>query len=230
MDMERVPTGIYGLDEMMGGGFPKGHTIVVMGAYGTGKTTFGLQYIWEGVKRGEKGIYLSLEEDVESVLASAESFGWDFAAHKDRNLFIVRLDPQEAMTSVRQLKDGFVRTLKEIGATRVVVDSITLLAMLFEDEAERRREIFNLARSVKAAGATSVFTAEVDPRNPYVTRDGLAEYVADGVILLRYEETASRDLDLTLRIVKMRRTRHSRKIKPYRITDEGIIVLSEADL
>src|SRR5580692_8784767 len=94
--LARVPTGIPGLDDMLNGGFPGGHVVLVTGLPGTGKTCFGLQFLAYGISRGEKGVYLSLEEDAPALLASARQFGWaiDDAVSKG-TLRIVRMDPKE---------------------------------------------------------------------------------------------------------------------------------------
>ena len=115
-----------------------------------------------------------------------------------------------------------------MGASRLVLDSVSLLTMLFQREEEKRDTLFHLAKLVKDSGATALFTAEVKGEAPHVSRDGLAEYTADGVILLRYQEVGS-DVHLLLRVVKMRRTAHIRRAKPYTIGANGITVHVEAE-
>ncbi len=227
--MMRVRTGIKGLDEMMDGGIPEGHSVAVIGSFGTGKTTFAMQFIWEGLKNGEKCIFMSLEEDEESIIRTAQSFGWDFATHLDKNLLLIKLEPEDAKSSINRLEGEIPEIIREFGASRIAVDSVSLISMLFNSDEERRKALFRMSKSIKECGATAVFTAEVDPKNPTVSRDGLVEYVVDGVILLSFIEEGNR-LMLTLRVVKMRRTKHSREVKPYHITDQGIEVLSESTI
>lgn len=223
----RIKTGIEGLDDMLGGGIPKGHSIAVIGAFGTGKTTFAMQYIWEGLKNGERCIYISLEEDEESIVESARNFGWDFSKYMSSDLLLVKLEPEDARSSIRRIEAELPEIIKEFKASRIAVDSVSLITMLFKKEEEKREALFKLSKSIKESGATAIFTAEVDPRNPQVSRDGIIEYVVDGVIHLSFREEENR-LRLILRILKMRRTRHSREVKPYEITERGIRVLSEA--
>ena len=225
----RVETGIKGLDEMMNGGFPEGSTVGVVGSFGTGKTTFAMQYIWEGLRKGEKCIFLTLEEDEKSIIENARNFGWDFEKHINENLLLIKLEPEDARSSVERLEGEVPEIIKEFNARRIAIDSVSLISMLYEKEEDKRRALFSLSRSIKESGATAVFTAEVDPRNPYVSRDSLVEYVVDGVILLSFREENNR-LMLTLRILKMRRTKHSRKVKPYSIGENGIEVLSESEI
>jgi KaiC domain protein len=230
--MDRVKTGIAGLDEMLEGGLPKSHTVVVMGSFGTGKTTFGLQFVSEGLRQGEKGIYITLEEDERSIIDDAKSFGWDLKPAVDaKKLVIVKLEPTDAKTTISRIKSELPEFVKSFGATRIVIDSISLLNMLFETEHDKRTNLFNLAQMIKKTGATCLMTAEVKDDNPMASRDGLIEYIADGVISLRYDEPKERsEIQLTLRIVKMRRINHSRRVKPYSITNKGIEVHSGAEV
>lgn len=223
----RIKTGIEGLDEMLGGGIPAGHSIAVIGSFGTGKTTFAMQYIWEGLKNGEKCIYITLEEDEKSIIESAKDFGWNFSNYLNDKLLLVKLEPEDAKTSIRRIEAELPQIIRDFGATRIAVDSVSLLTMMFRNEREMREAVFMLSKSIKDSGATAVFTAEVDPHNPNVSREGIIEYVVDGVILLSFREEGNK-LSLVLRILKMRRTKHSREVKPYEITENGIKVLSEA--
>ncbi|HQQ25399.1 MAG TPA: KaiC domain-containing protein [Methanomassiliicoccales archaeon] len=226
MGMEKVRTGIEGLDEMLFGGIPIGSTVVVMGSFGTGKTTFGLQFLNQGLAEGEKGIYISLEEDKESILADAEAHGWDLRSKmNEKQMEIVKLEPNDAKVTIQRIKSELPDFIKKFGASRIVIDSVSLLNLLFDTDHDRRTNLFNLSQMVKKTGATLLMTAEVKDDNPFASRDGLIEYVADGVISLRYLEMQSRnELMLSLRIIKMRRTEHSRKITPYSITNKGLEV------
>jgi KaiC domain protein len=230
--MERVKTGVEGLDSMLDGGVPKGETFVVMGSFGTGKTTFGLQFLNQGLAQGEKGIYISLEEDQESILADAMAHAWDLKPYIDsQKLAVVKLEPNDAKTTISRIKSELPDFIKGFGASRIVIDSISLLNMLFDSEHERRANIFNLSQMIKKVGTTCLMTAEVRDDNPLASRDGLVEYVSDGVISLRYEEKHEKnELQLSLRIIKMRRTKHSRRITPYQITGAGIVVHEGAEM
>jgi KaiC domain protein len=231
-ELERVHSGVEGLDEMLQGGFPKGNTIVVMGSFGTGKTTFGLQFLLQGLKEGGKGIYISLEEDQASIIEDARSHGWDLKPLIDgKKLEVVKLEPTDAKSTVARIKSELPEFIKQYGAQRIVFDSVSLLNMMFPEEQEKRATLFALSQMIKKAGATCVMTAEVSDENPLASRDGLVEYVADGVIALRYREKEDKgELQLSLRVVKMRRTEHSRKIRPYEISKNGIVVHSSADM
>ena len=226
-----VLTGIDGLDEMLGGGVPKGHTITVLGSFGTGKTTFGVQFLVQGLINGEKGIYISLEEDVDSIVTSAAAFGWDLATPlKEKRLAVIKLEPADAKTTVTKVRSEVPKFIKDFDAERVVVDSVSLLNMMFADDMERRARLFALSQQIKSTGATAVFTAETKDGNPMSSRDGLVEYISDGVIVLRVREKESGDVQLTMQVMKMRRLKHSRAIKPYTIDEDGINVHADVEV
>ncbi len=229
--MERIESGIKGLDDLMNGGIPYGHTVAVIGPFGSGKTTMAMQFIYHGLINNEKCVYISLEEDRDSIIKTAKEFSWDFEKYVDKNLLLVKLDPEDAKSTMTRVENDLTQEISDFGAKRVVLDSATLLTMMFQDEHEKRRILFLMSSAVKKAGATSIFTGESKPENPMVSRDGLLEYVADGVILLNQIPLKEKyELRLVLQILKMRRTNHSRKMHPFYIGEKGIEVLADVDL
>ena len=230
--MNLLSTGVRGLDELLQGGFPEKHMIVVVGGMGTGKSTLALQFLVNGLKNGEKSVYMSLEERETEIVDSAKGYGWDLQAFIDNNsLILIRLDPNDIKTTLARIKNEMPRLIKTFGATRLVIDSITLFEMMFSDEAERRLNLFEMFAILKETGVTALITSEASRTDAYSSRYGLVEYVADGVIILRYVRPDQlRDVKLAAEVVKMRRHRHSRSIKPYDITDEGIAVHSESEV
>ncbi len=225
---ERIKTGIEGLDQMLRGGVPKGHVFTVMGAFGTGKTTFSLQYIWEGLQKGESGIFISLEEDKDAMIETGLSYGWDFQEYLDQGkLAVEKLRPEDAEATIKRIKSDLPRFIKDFGAERIALDSISLMNMMMDTPQQKRDQLFALSEMIKETGATALLTAEVKDDNPESSRDGLIEYTADGVILLRYNQNESGEVQLSIQVKKMRRIEHSRKIKSFDITDSGIEVHME---
>ncbi len=226
----RVGTGVAGLDEMLGGGYPRGHVVLVTGLPGTGKTCLALQFLLDGARHGERGVFLSLEEDAPQLLESARQFGWPVDAAVDKGVLkILRLDPKETRQNLHRIQGELGQELSGLGAKRIVVDSVSLLNMLSDEEAGRRATLFALAAACRGSGATTVLTAEADPLHPEVSRDGLTEYVADGVIVLGYRTASDgHRVGLSLRVLKMRRTAHVRSVQPYAIGPSGLTVDAKA--
>jgi KaiC domain protein len=231
MEIERVKTGINGLDEILGGGIPRGHTVSVIGPFGTGKTTFAMQFINQGLLDDENCFYISLEEDTDSIIGTAQIFGWNFKKYyEDGKLQIIRLSPSDASNIFSRIKE-ISNELKEKQVKRLVLDSASLLTMVFKEEREKRNILFTLSKGLKDAGVTSIFTGEIDLTNRQSSRDGLLEYVSDGVILLDMKRNEKNtEMYLTIQVLKMRKISHSRKIYPFEIKENGIEVQSEITL
>jgi|SRR5580658_7067248 circadian clock protein KaiC len=228
--IERVPTGVAGLDEMLQGGFPSGHVVLVTGLPGTGKTCLGLQYLMSGAAAGEKGLFLSLEEDEPALLTTARQFGWPVDAMvASKALVVTRLDPKDTKQNIHRIQGELGKELAQMKVKRIVVDSVSLLNMLSDDEPSRRATLFGLSSACRGSGATTILTAEADPTHPEISRDGLSEYVADGVVLLGYSSAQDgHRVGLALRVLKMRRTAHARGLQPYAIGPTGIVVDAKA--
>lgn len=162
---KRVSSGITGLDEMLGGGIPPGHIVVVIGDAGTGKTTLAIQYIHDGLCRGESCIYISIEEERESIISTAASYGYDLKKSiEDRKLEILKLDLSDIKTTARRMKIDLPELIKSFGANRLVIDSITLFSMMFDDPIERRIRLVDLNKTIKKAGITALYTSEISKR------------------------------------------------------------------
>lgn len=229
--MDLVRTGVEGLDELLGGGIPKGHVITVLGGFGTGKTTLSLQFIKDGLENGEKCIFITLEETDDSIIENAKSFSWDLGQYKDETLSLVKLEPADMKSTLTKVKSELPAYIKKFGAQRIVMDSVSLLSMMFPSESERRVHLFELCQLMRNSGATTILTAESKDENPRSSKDGLVEYVSDGVISLQFQQTkGSSDVQLVVQVVKMRRRAHSRRMKPYSITGDGVVVHTEAEV
>ncbi|RLJ07039.1 MAG: hypothetical protein DRP12_02995, partial [Candidatus Aenigmatarchaeota archaeon] len=138
--MERIPTGIPGLDKLIQGGFIPGSVIMITGSTGTGKTIFGCQFLWAGLQKGEPGIYLTLEEPPEDIKQDAQQFGWDFSKYEKKGIFkLVYMDPVRlgsATVAIANLVSRFK-------AKRLVIDSISLIGLAIKDPSLIRRRIYN---------------------------------------------------------------------------------------
>lgn len=226
----RVKFGVEGLDEMLLGGLLEGSICAILGTYGTGKTMFALQFAYEGLKRGEKVIYISLDEREELLRATIAQKGWDPEVVGDR-LYLLRLDPTDFNLAISSIKSELPTLIRSFGASRVIIDPISLFEGLFVDDSVRRQEMFGFVEMMRDEVCTLVLTSETNTANPDESRYGLAEYLGDAVILLhRIRSPGLTEVHLALEVVKMRRSAHSREIKPFEIFQDRIMVYSEASL
>ncbi|HEY9246990.1 MAG TPA: ATPase domain-containing protein, partial [Candidatus Methanoperedens sp.] len=135
--MEQVKTGILGLDEMLCGGIPAGHIMAVLGPPGTGKSTFALQFINEGLQKGENCVYLSLEESADNIIKTALIFGWDFQPYiKDRKLALVHFSTQNLKAAVERIENDLPKLFRSFNIKRLTIDPITLYEMIHDSESE----------------------------------------------------------------------------------------------
>lgn len=230
--IERTNVGIEGLDEMILGGIPSRSLLSVIGGAGTGKTTFSLQFLNEALESDGKGVYITLEQTRESIISTAEEKGWTFREYSDEGrLAVVAIDPIEMANSLASIRNDLTRLISEFNADRLVLDSVSLLEMMYDHPAERRSEVFGFTRSLKEAGVTTLLTSEASENNPYASRHGIVEYLADAVFVLQYIRGSDfRETRLAVDIQKIRDANHSRETKPYEITDTGISVYDQANI
>jgi circadian clock protein KaiC len=228
--LPKCPTGIQGLDEITGGGVPRGRPTLVCGSAGCGKTLFAAEFLVRGAMQfGEAGVFMAFEETEAELKANVASLGFDLAGLVRRRkiaidyVHVERSDIQES--GEYDLEGLFVRlnhAIDSIGAKRVVLDTLEALFASLPNEAILRAELRRLFRWLKDKGVTAVITAERGREQ--LTRHGLEEYVSDCVILLDHrvnDQIATRHL----RVVKYRGARHGTNEFPFLIGDEGISVL-----
>jgi circadian clock protein KaiC len=228
--LRKCPTGIQGLDEITGGGLPRGRPTLVCGGPGCGKTLFAAEFIVRGAAElGEPGVFMSFEETDAEIKTNVASLGFDLAGLVRRkkialdHVYIERSEIQE--TGDYDLEGLFVRlnhAIDSVGAKRVVLDTLEALFAGLSDEAILRAELRRLFRWLKKKGVTAVITAERGKEQ--LTRHGLEEYVSDCVILLDHRvqgQIATRHL----RVVKYRGSLHGTNEFPFLIGDTGIGVL-----
>ncbi|MXR41276.1 KaiC domain-containing protein [Halobaculum sp. WSA2] len=231
-DIDRIDVGIEGLDEMILGGVPERSLMAVIGSAGTGKTTFGLQFLNEALENDGDAVYITLEESKEAILSTAEEKGWEYRryAEEDR-LAVIAMDPIEMANSLDSIRDDISRLITDFGADRLVLDSVSLLEMMYDSPSKRRSEVFDFARSLKQAGVTTMLTSEASQENAYASRHGIVEYLTDAVFVLQYVRPSDfRETRLAVEIQKIRDANHSRETKPYEIMNDGISVYRQANI
>ena len=221
-DIERIPSGIPGLDKLIEGGFVKGSTNLISGAAGTGKTIFCTQFLLEGLKKGEICMFITLEESPEDIIGDVKRFGWDLQRYRDeKKLFLEAQDPFQMTDIVGPLVDE----IKEKRVQRVAIDSTALLEMYYKDPSDIRKQLFRLLSSLKSIGVTSLITSELPEEYKTLGKFGVEEFVVDSVIVLHFLGLGEGTF-YSLQIRKMRRTNHGKDTYPMQISDRGIEVKS----
>ena len=234
----RTPSGIPGLDEILGGGFPQGSIILVLGEPGAGKTLLCSQYLANGIKFGESGLFVSLEDRKDRIWGEMNAFGVDLEVAEKSGKFAfvdaspIRTTPGEVRIgkvtigkqdfSISSVIEVIRNSAKAIGAKRIVVDPISVLNFIL-DERKRLRAHLNLVEALTETGATCLLSSDL-------TRVGfkgrivqVEEHLVNGVILMQ-RIAAGRGMERVIQIEKMQETAIDRHPKPYRITDAGIEV------
>jgi KaiC/GvpD/RAD55 family RecA-like ATPase len=242
--MERVLTGIKGLDEVLKGGLPKGRTILIVGSPGSGKTTFAMQFLVGGAKTGEGGLYVSLDEKPENLKANLSSFNWDLDSleHDGKITFIdatqlkrpgqrgfvgTTLEESSVSLVLPELTlGGLARTIRRVAAEenvqRIVIDPMTSLMLRYPDEPKRRRATLMFFDALDSTGASCLVTTELRT-SVLARRFQLEEYLSQGVILLH---TIIREGNVirAIQVEKMRGIAHDAQLRPYQIGQTGIDV------
>ena len=228
--LPKVPSGIDGLDEITSGGLPKGRTVLVCGGPGSGKTLLGLEFLVRGAtQHDEPGVFMAFEETAPELAANVASLGFDLndlVARGKLSLDHVRVERREIEeTGEYDLEGLFIRlgfAIDNIGAKRVVLDTIEALFAGFSNEAILRAELRRLFRWMKDKGVTAIVTGERGQDT--LTRYGLEEYVSDCVIVLdnRVNDQVS---TRRLRVMKYRGSTHGTNEYPFLIDEGGISIL-----
>ncbi|MDE1767732.1 MAG: hypothetical protein KGH64_03235 [Candidatus Micrarchaeota archaeon] len=236
----KVKTGIDGLDDMLLGGLPEMNQVVVAGGPGTGKTLFGFEFLYKGAKLGEPGVLIPLEETPEMIIDNAKSAFTGFSdidkLIKDNTLCIYdTLDIRSYLNSREDQKETFARLVSEIeeavqenGAKRVVFDSLSLLKLLLKGEQDYRSMSMDLVGNLRRMKLTSVLTTEIDVAEKSRMYFLPEFFFYDGIITMYSSGDGGANRALTMEVIKMRGTSHSRATVPYEITTKGMDILSLA--
>jgi KaiC/GvpD/RAD55 family RecA-like ATPase len=236
--IERVKTGIYGLDELLQGGIPKNTTILVSGQPGSGKTIFCYHFLYQGVKDGDKCLFLTLEKNIDGILVQAKELGIDFQpAIENGQIKFLHLNINKKL-----VYEIMTNEVLSGNYNRIVLDSITPLSEMpiyarnietssdinvitpsdFSSDGNlpvRRLHLHYIMNALETAKSTALVTSEIPPGSNAFSRDGLSEFLADGVIVLSLDPTMDRR---KLSIMKMRSTKHTLKPQDIEIGKNGM--------
>lgn len=238
---ERIPTGIKGLDDMLGGGLPSERCVLVCGGPGSGKTIFGIQFLYNGVTNyGETGLYITLDESPSKLSKDMAAFGWDLERlQKDRKLVIVDASPIRTIPANVKVgnfsihkKDFSMLSLahiiktkaQELHSKRLVIDPITMFVLQYPEITERRNAIVNLFEGLTDLGTTNLLMSELRVNIPEREIQP-EEFLSDGVLVFHNFVNGGRIVK-AIQIEKMRGISHDYELRPYKIVKHGIEVFA----
>ena len=228
--MDKVKTGIPGYDSIIQGGYIPRSVNLIAGGAGTGKTIFGLQFLWNGISRFlEPGVYVSFEENISDLQSDALAMGWDFKKYPRKFKFIYH-----APYEIENFIDRLEKEISQVKAKRVVIDSTSTFGMSLRDEYELRRKLYDLIEALKKLNCVSVLTSEIIGGGDVagtgrLSRFGIEEFVCDSVTVLYFAGLGGHS-DRTLRVIKSREINQKKGLFPMEITNNGIVVHLKKDL
>lgn len=222
--MEKIKTGIPGLDELVGGGIPKGSNVLVAGGAGTGKTILTTQYLYNGAtKFGDAGLFVTLEGNVRDIAWNMENFKWDIKSMQEQNMMtIYRLNlnflrgKEDIEDKIEEQLNNIEQEVKEINAKRLVVDSTTVFGA-YLNPSILRTTLFQFSDRLKTLGCTTLLTSETVPSKNVFSAYGVEEFVADGILAMYFTPP-----NRSVFVRKMRGTTHSKNPHPLDIGEGGI--------
>lgn len=228
---EFLKTGIPGLDQICGGGLPRDSIVTLSGPTGSGKSTFGMQYLVEGAsKYKEPGLYISIEETKDSMHANMSGYTWDLEKlEKGKQLVFLDYPVSEVDQFVAQ-NSAIAEIINTMGITRVVVDSIMPVALLFPNDDERKKGFLKLVENIRKWHVTTLIISE---DTPATTQDVLpdtrygVESFTDGWLHLYFLYDRGKERRRALEVLKMKGVQHSTKIYPVEISKNGFTVFSK---
>jgi len=226
--IERCPTGIPGFDKLCQGGLVRNSINTLLGGPGAGKTTFLLQYLWNGVKMfNENGLYLSFEPEVFDIFQDAMALGWDFTKLDAKgDCKFIKMSPQ---TNIRSLKAELAQLVSKHDVRRICIDPVSILTMKLEKESSVREVLFDLTSMLKRLKVTVLLAEEnlegsmEDSSLGALDTRSFIKFLTDSLINL-HSVGIGGEADRAVRIVKMRRTAHVREPVPMQLTNQGIVV------
>jgi KaiC/GvpD/RAD55 family RecA-like ATPase len=236
--MQRVTSGIKGLDEMLGGGFPQGRVILITGGPGSGKTNMSLQFIASAADKGDHGVYVTLEEPLELIRQNIDGFDWKIIEKEVKNQVRLldfysvsflyssyELRDRRNKDPILSILEGLEKAVRNIEAKNIVLDPITTLTLQEMRAGAKRRMIADLFASLRRLGCTTVITSEMTSSRDFMVE----EFLADGVIRLT-KHIENFQMVSVLRIEKMRGIKYDDQPRRYSITSRGFNVFQSEQI
>ena len=233
----KIRTGIPGFDSIISGGFKEGRAIVLSGSPGSGKTTFGMQFLYSGAKDfDESGVFVTLSQSPTEIKNDFKSYGWDIQKLIDEGrMLIIDARPFKMEEGFVALDESLYRgetlpfmhltqlilsSIKRIDAKRIVVDSLTVLAMQYTNAFYVRQGLQGMVHALEEQHCTALLISE----NVNPTTTPPEWYVASGIVLLHHVRKAD-NMERAIQVIKMRGVRHNEQIFPIRLGESGLQVM-----
>lgn len=224
MRVTRVSTGIPGLNKLIEGGFKKNSINLIAGEPGSGKTIFGIQFLLEGCRNGESGIYITFEEKKDKLYEDVSTFGWDLEKYEKQGLFRYLEYTPEQVKKVLIEGGGIIDSIIEkIKAKRIVIDSITSFALLYNDELTKKEAALALFDLINGWNCTAVLTSQARAADHQLVMDAALEFEVDSILVL-YHSKRKGERVRGMEILKMRGTKIPSKTYGLDIGKNGVIV------
>lgn len=221
---KRVATGSEGLDSMLYGGFLPGSMALVRGAPGTGKTSLALQFLIQGAKQNEAGLFISFEEFPHSLYRDAESLGWDLRKwEEERQIHMIFTSPKVFLASLSSPDSQIDRLIRESNIQRLVLDSVSHFNRLTNVTQDLRQVYTSVVNGLRRENITAMLLGEEGPPNYRSVFQGGLSFVVDNIILLRYVEIESA-MRRAIVVLKTRGSNHVKDIRRYEIATGGLHV------
>ncbi len=217
---KRVPMGIPGLDEMLGGGLPVGYSLLVVGPSGSGKTILATEFLAEGVRRGEPGVIAAFEKSPSQLIGNKKLYPLVQAGQ------VGVIDTRSLDLSIDETLHDLIDMINQMQAKRVVIDSLSgfELALAPEFSEDFRGSLYRMIAELTGMGVTILMTSELEDRYTDLRFSPFGSaFLADAIIVQRYIEIVGQ-FKRAFSIVKVRGSQHSKDIRLFNITDEGIII------
>ncbi|WP_048811160.1 RAD55 family ATPase [Thermococcus gammatolerans] len=226
--LDRVPSGVPGLDDIIGGGFLPGRVYLITGPPGSGKTTMGVQFLVEGARNGEKGVFVSLVEDPRIILQDMLRYNFGLLGYTKSKMITFHdlgriLLRAEYRLTWNELFNSILQIISEEGIKRAVIDSFTSMEHLVKDPENKRWALGRFIRALQELETTTLITSEMLQGERYTDE----HYLVDGVLVIHHF-MRNYQMIRAMQVLKMRGVPHDSNLKRIRFTDEGIKVYNEA--
>lgn len=218
----RVQTGVSIFDNLIEGGFNKDSTNLLIGGAGCGKSIFATEFLVNGIKRGERGLYITFEETKEEFYNNMSRFGWPLQEYEKKGDFVfLEYTPEKVKTMLEEGGGAIENIILRNKIARVVIDSITSFELLFDNELEKREAAFQLFNMISKWNCTCLVTFEGDVRSDKGGETRTIEFEADSIVAMYFVRNLKKRQRF-VEVIKMRGTQHSTEIHPFSIENTGI--------